>query len=299
MNQQSLIVVTGATGNIGSKIASDLLALGQRVRVVGRDGARLNSLASKGAEVFVGSLEDKATAVEAFQGATAVFAMLPPNYTAEDQRGSQDVVGEALAHAIKVNRIPHVVNLSSMGAHIGEGVGPISGLAAQEKRLNEISGTNVIHLRPGFFFENLLAQLPLIESQNIAGSAFEGRLKTPMIATQDIAAVAVDYLLHLDFQGKEVRELFGQRDLSMDEAIAILGKAIGKHDLKYITFPYQAAKKGLVDAGFSASAASLMVEMAKATNDGILQGTEARSPRNTTLTSLESFVRNLNVNLAA
>ena len=56
----------------------------------------------------------------------------------------------------------------------------------------------------------------------------------PMIATGDIGAAAATELLELDFQGHQVRELQGQRDLTMRAATAIIGEAIGRPDLAYV-----------------------------------------------------------------
>ena len=96
-----MYVITGATGNIGRAIAETLLTQGQPVRVIGRDAAKLQALVDRGAQARAGSLDDAAFLREAFAGATAVFVMTPPAYTAEDVRARANevgaVVGEALA----------------------------------------------------------------------------------------------------------------------------------------------------------------------------------------------------------
>jgi uncharacterized protein YbjT (DUF2867 family) len=81
-----MYVVTGATGNTGRVVAETLLAKGKRVRVIGRSAQNLQSLVEKGAEAFVGSVADSSATLRAFQGAQAVYVMIPPSYTAQDFR---------------------------------------------------------------------------------------------------------------------------------------------------------------------------------------------------------------------
>ena len=160
-----MYVVIGATGNTGRAVAETLLASGKKVRVVGRSAERLKPLIKKGAEPFVGSVDDPSAMARAFQGAKAVYAMVPPNYTAENPRADQNKIGDALARALAEARVTHVVNLSSLGAHLSNGAGPISGLHDVEKRLSTLSGAHIVHLRPAYFMENFLLNIPLIKGQ--------------------------------------------------------------------------------------------------------------------------------------
>ena len=223
-----MYVVTGATGNTGRVIAEILLEKGKKVRAIGRNAEHLQPLANKGAEAFVGLVTDGSAMLRAFQGAQAVYLLVPPNYSAEDLRAYQNEVGKAYAGAIRQAGVPFVINLSSVGAHLSQGAGPISGLYDVEQQLNQLEGANVVHLRPCFFMENLFFNLDLIRNQNINGTPLRGDLLIPMIATRDIAQVAAQLLLNLDFVGKSTKELLGQRDISMSEATRIIGKAIGK-----------------------------------------------------------------------
>src|SRR6185369_13729295 len=114
--EQIMYVITGATGNIGSKTADILLAKGEKVRVIGRNAATLQQFVDKGAEAAVGNLKDGAFLTKAFSGATAVFAIIPPDYTAKDFRAYQNEIGATIATAIKNAGVGCVVNLSSQGA---------------------------------------------------------------------------------------------------------------------------------------------------------------------------------------
>jgi uncharacterized protein YbjT (DUF2867 family) len=284
-----MYAITGATGNIGSKAAEILLTRGEKVRVIGRDAARLQPFTDKGAESAAGDLKDTAFLTGAFSGVDAVFAMIPPDYTADDFRGYQNGVGRSIVDAITRSGVKYVVNLSSQGAELPAGTGPILGLHDQEKRLNWLAEVNVLHLRCTYFMENLLMNIPLINGRGIAGSAVRGDRKFAMIATRDIAARVVEHLVRRDFHGKVVEDLLGQRDLSLEEAIGVIGRRIGLPDLKYVQFPYDEAAKGMVAMGISPDVSRLFIEMSAALNDGLFAVNRPRTVENTTPTAIEGF----------
>jgi uncharacterized protein YbjT (DUF2867 family) len=284
-----MLVITGATGNIGSRAAEILLARGEKVRVIGRDAARLQTLVKKGAEAAVGDMKDTAFLTGAFTGVDAVFTMIPPNYTAADFRVYQNEIGASIAAAITKAGVRYVVNLSSQGAELPTGTGPILGLHDQEERLNGLAGVNVLHLRPAYFMENLLMNIPLINEKGIAGSAVRGNQKFAMIATRDIAARAAEKLVRRDFNGKAVRDLLGQRDLALEEAIGVLGRRIGWPHLKYVQFPYDEASKGMMAMGISPDTSRRFIEMSMALNDGLFGVDRPRTTENTTPTTIEEF----------
>lgn len=282
-----MIAITGATGNIGSKITSDLLSKGQHVRCIARTADNLQNFAAKGAEIAAISLDDTDALAKALTGVDAVFAMIPPHYKAKDFRDYQNAIGASIASAIEAAGVKYVINLSSQGADLTEKTGPIKGLRDQEQRLNKMNDVNILHLRPTYFMENLLANIDMIKQMNIMGSAIRGDMKIPMIATQDIAKFSAERLLKKDFSGITVNDLLGQKDLSMNEAAEIIGKKIDKPGLKYVQFSYEDTEKALVDMGFSADVARLFIEMSQAFNDGLIN--TPRTRENTTDTPFEDF----------
>ena len=285
-----MYVVTGATGNTGSVVATILLTKGQEVRAIGRSAERLMSLATKGAEAFVGDLADSEALTKAFTGAKAAYVVIPPDMKSQDYRAYQDRVTEAIATATEKAGVEYVVTLSSFGADKPDKTGPVVGLRHLEQRLNRIAGLNVLHLRAGYFMENTLAQVGIIHAHGITTGPLRPDLKLPMIATRDIGAFAADALLRLDFRKQQTRELLGQRDVSMTEAAAIIGKAIGKPDLAYIQAPDEQVRVALMQIGISLNVANLILEMSAALNSGHMRALEQRSTRNTTPTSYETFV---------
>ncbi len=288
-----MYVVLGATGNTGSVIANSLLLKGERVRVVGRDASRLERFVRKGAEAFAANVTDAAAITKAFTGARAAYLMLPPNMTSQDYRADQERESDAIAKAVKDSSLRYAVHLSSYGAQVPQGTGPIAGLHSSEQKLNAITGLNVLHLRAGYFMENNLAAIGMIQAMGIFGHALTLDLKHPMIATRDIGDYAAQRILKLDFSGKQTRELLGERDISMNEATSVIARGIGKPDLRYVQFPYEQVQQVLEQMGIPPKTAGQFIEMYKAINEGVVAGREPRSAENTTPTSFEKFVQDI------
>jgi uncharacterized protein YbjT (DUF2867 family) len=285
------IAVMGASGNIGSKVTEHLLAGGHTVRAIGRSADKLAGARARGAEILIGDASDAAFLGRAFGAADAAFTLQPSNPAASDLAAEQDRDGEAIVAAAASSGVGHLVAISSVGAQVPAGTGPIAGLHRQEARLKRLTGTSVLALRPGNFFENFLHVLPLIRQQGINGGGAAGSTRIPMIATQDIAAVAARALAARNWTGFTVQELLGQRDLTFDEATRILGAAIGQPELAYVQFPYADYSAALQQAGLSKSVADLYAEMEKAFDDGIVRSEEGRTAANTTPTTFEQFAR--------
>jgi len=285
----AVYVILGASGNTGSIVANFLLSKGEKVRVVGRDVGRLQRFVDKGAEAFTAELTDVAALTKAVSGARAAYLLLPPVKTREAQERESD----AIAKAVTESGLPYAVNLSSYGAQVPEGTGPVAGLHSAEEKLNAISGLNVLHLRAAYFMENNLAAIGMIHGMGIFGNALLPDVKLPMIATRDVGDYAAQRLLHLDFSGKQTRELLGERDLSMTEATAVIGRGIGKPDLEYKQFPYDQVEQVLTQMGVPSKGAALYIEMYKSINAGVLAPLEPRSRENTTPTSFERFVQDV------
>jgi len=282
-----MYVILGASGNTGSIIANSLLSAGKKVRVVGRDLGRLQRFVDKGAEAFTADLSDAATLTKAFTGARAAYLMLPPAKSREEQERDSD----GIAKAVKESGLRYAVHLSSYGAQVAKGAGPVSGLHSSEQKLNTIDGLNVLHLRAAYFMENNLAAIGMIHGMGIFGNALLPDLKIPMAATRDVGDYAAQRLLHLDFSGKQTRELLGERDLSMMEATAVIARGIGKPNLRYEQFPYDQVQQALTQLGVPPKGAAMYIEMYKAINAGVLVPLEPRSPENSAPTSFEQFVQ--------
>jgi uncharacterized protein YbjT (DUF2867 family) len=285
-----MYVVTGATGHTGNIVARTLLGKGAKVRAIGRSADRMQALVAQGAESFVTDLTEVSQLAKAFDGAKAAYVMVPPDLTAPDYRAFQDRVTDTIAAALRSAGVTHVVSLSSIGADKPDRTGPVLGLRHLEQQLDHINGLHVLHLRAGYFMENTLSQVGIIQKMGISVGPLRPDLKVSMIATEDVGAVAADALLRLDFQQKNTRELQGQRDISMTEVAQIIGKAIGNPGLRYTQAPDDQVQAALIQLGMSSSTARLLLEMSAALNSGYMRALEPRSAQTTTPTSYETFV---------
>lgn len=290
---RSPFVICGATGHVGSRIAEKLLAGGLPVRVIARDRIRLGPLAAKGAEPWPGDLEDGNFLTKAFTGSRAAFVLVPPKFDAADFRGFQNRVGDALLSALSKARVPQVVTLSSVGAHLPEGSGPILGLHDLESKFERLQEAGVVHLRPSYFMENHLYGIPVIRGNGVYGSPIRPDAPIPMVATKDIGDIAAQVLEEKGSPGQTVRYLLGPRDLTMAEAARILGETIGNPRLPYVQFPERDARKAMAGMGMSDSVVSAMLEMYRGFNAGKILPTRERGAENTTPTTLEEFARNV------
>jgi uncharacterized protein YbjT (DUF2867 family) len=284
-----MYVITGATGNIGSKITTELLEKGKKVKAIVRDLNKAKSLQDKGAELAKGDLSDTNFLTNAIKGATAVFAMIPPNYAASDFRKYMNGIADSLVTAIKNSGVKNVIALSSVGAHLPENNGIVQGLYDFEQKLNQLKDVNILVLRPGYFMENLFGSIPLIKNMGINGSGLKKDVPFALVATKDIAHKATEKFLSLDFKGTTVQYILGPKELTNAEITSILGKAISKPELPYVEFKYEDFTNALVQAGFSESNAKAMAGLQKSMNEGIFMPKGIRNAESTTPTSLEEF----------
>jgi uncharacterized protein YbjT (DUF2867 family) len=290
-----MIVITGATGNTGKPAAEALLAKGEKIRMIGRDAKKLDPFVARGAEAVAADVQDAGAMARAFEGASAVYLMVPQAMHIEPFRDYQERVTDALAKAVATVRVPYAVTLSSIGAQHAAGTGPIVGLHNMEHKLNDIPGLNVLHLRAGYFMENSLASIPAIKSMGFLPGGTVGDMPNPMIATKDIGHYAAGRLQACDFSGNSTQELLGPRDVTMKELAGVIGKAIDKPHLHYMHVPFMVLEPALVKMGIPKSSVALLIEMWKAGNEGLVKAEEPRSAKNTTPTTIEEFVEEVYV----
>src|SRR5690606_36145228 len=119
----------------------------------------------QGADVRAANAADAPTLTEAFRGASAAYVLLPPDMQASDYRASQARVAEAITTALRDSGVRTVVLLSSVGADLADGTGPIVTLHDFEARLRTLSDADILILRAAYFFENFEESLDLIKGQ--------------------------------------------------------------------------------------------------------------------------------------
>jgi len=288
-----MVTVMGATGHIGRKVTEMLLQAGEHVRALGRSETRLAAFQRAGAEVLVGDAHSAAFLTKAFRGADAVLTLLPPDLQAADYRAAQAGVSSAITTAIRESGVRSVAAISSLGAQLADGTGPIVTSYDFEQRLRELERVDVLVLRPAYFFENFEEALDLIKHQGIHANAVDPDVPVPMIATRDIAAVAAEALRARDWRGTVVRELMGPRDLTFAEVTRILAERLDKPGLPYVRMTYEDLTATFVQLGFSADVARVYVDLVRALNEGTVTSVDGRTVASTTPTRFEEFAEEL------
>lgn len=259
-----MFTVFGATGNTGKVVAERLLSAGKKVRVAVRDPKKVEALAKQGAEVVTVDVLDAASVARALDGAEGAYLLLPPDPT------STDFVARAhkiiAAYAAAAPKVPHVVVLSSVGAELTSGTGPIVTAHLLEQALAKTTAKTTT-IRAAYFMENLLAYAHPMKSDGVLpvfGS--DGTYPFPMIATKDIGDVAADALLNPPAQS-EIIELQGPADRSFTDAANTASKILGR-DVKPLPLPLDQLVPALQKVGISANVAALYREMTEAFGKG-------------------------------
>jgi len=283
------IIVTGSLGHISRPLVEKLTAAKHIVTVISSNADRKREIEAFGATAAIGSVSDVAFLTNTFSGADAVYTMVPPTFSASNWKQYIATIGKNYAKAISDAGVKNVVNLSSMGAHMPEGCGPVSGLYYVEQALNALEGVNVKHLRPGFFYYNFFANLGMIKHMGIIGGNYGDGAKLVLANPADIADVAADELLSLSFTDKSVRYIASD-EKTTDEIASILGKAIGKPELKWINFTDEDTVGGMLQNGLPLDVAKNYAEMGAAMRSGEMAA-EYNSSRSATFgkTNLEAF----------
>jgi len=264
-------ILTGSTGNISKPLAEALMAAGHEVTIISSDASKKEEIEKLGAKASIGSVLDADFLAAAFTEADAVYLMVPPNFTVTDWLGFQKEVSDNFVAAIRQSGVKNIVQLSSIGAHMGKDAGPIDGLAYLEKGLDTIEGINVIKLRPSYFYTNFFTMIDMIKHGGILGSNM-GNNEQQLILThpKDIAAAAAKHLLALDFRGQGI-EYVSSDIASFAEIAKALGKAIGKPELPWVQFSDEDTFNGMTQSGLPEVFAKGYVQMGKSIREGLTQ----------------------------
>jgi len=263
-------IITGSLGHVSLPVTKNLVEAGHEVTVISSNQDKKNEIEALGAEAAIGSVTDASFIKNAFKNAEAAYLMIPSSFSLADYENFQLEVADIYLEALQGSNIKHVVLLSSLGAHLREGAGPIDALGYLEEKLLAIPDLNLVFLRPSYFFSNLFSLGGLIQNAGIAGNNFgDTDEKLVLTDTNHIAEVATEQLLNL-FTGKSVINIAND-ERHPNEIAAILGNAIGKANTPWVTFTDEQAYEGMLGAGLNESFASLYVEMGQALKNGKMQ----------------------------
>jgi uncharacterized protein YbjT (DUF2867 family) len=271
------VIVTGSLGNIGKPLTAELVQKGHTVTVISSKPEKQTDIEAVGAifvpkgsaNAAIGSLEDVDFLASTFTGADAVYCMVPPNLTAPDSRAHYRNIGSSYAGAIQQSGVKRVVHLSSWGAHLDRGTGFIVGSHDVEGILNELSDVAITHLRAGYIYYNLYNYVEMIKGQGFIGANYGGDDKIVMAAPKDIAAAAAEEI-GAPVNGQKVRYVASDEHTA-NETAHILGAAIGKPDLKWVTFTDEQMQAALEQKGLPPHVAAKWVELGDSIHSGALR----------------------------
>lgn len=263
-----MITVFGATGNTGSVVARELLGRGAKVRVVGRSREKLASLGALGAEVFEGDTLDAKSVSEALRDAESTYLLLPPDPTTNDAIARNRRIADNYAAGIAAQGVKHAVFLSSVGAELSSGNGPIATAHIAEKTLSAVPGLQTTFVRAAYFIDNLLAYVQPIKQDGVLPVFGGGEAHAfPMVATDDIGRVAAKALLEKE---TGIIELHGPSDASFDDAAQAASRILGR-EVKAVAVPIDRLVPTLTGFGVSAHFAGLVREMTEGFGKGAIR----------------------------
>lgn len=260
-------VVTGSLGHIGKPLASQLVHDGHSVTVISSNPARKAQIESMGAYAAIGTVEDVDFLSRTFRGADAIFTMVPPNFAGNDWKGHIAHIGENYARAIAASGVGRVVNLSSIGAHLIDGCGPVNGLHRVETILNELQDVQVRHLRAAYFYTNFLNSIDIISKNGFLSGNFGENTLMVLVHPLDIADEAAKELRNHDIIGRGFRYIASD-EKTTGEIATIIGKAIEKPDLRWIDRSDKETCDEMIRFGIPEEIAKNYTEMGAAMRDG-------------------------------
>jgi uncharacterized protein YbjT (DUF2867 family) len=253
-----MYTIAGVTGHTGRVVAETLLAKGEPIRVIVRDEKKGAQWKARGAEVALASLDDEAGLARALNAAKGAYVLLPPDPTATDFFGSSARIADAVGRAAVKAGVPHLVFLSSVGAHLPTGHGPIGVLYHAERKFEKL-GMATTFVRASYFLENYGAVLPAAKNDGILPSFLPAGFIHPVVTTTDIGRTAAQALLEGP-RGRRVVELSGPVDVTPADIAASLTELLGR-PVKVVEAPLDAVVPTFMSFGISQHVAELYREM--------------------------------------
>ncbi len=290
------IVIAAASGNIGRRTAEKVIQSGAETVLLARNPDKLADLVAKGAIVYPISSDDAQGLIEVTQQADALFWLTPPKLDVPNMRDWYLHTATAGANAVRVNNIPRVVNISSIGAGAKPNLGTVSFSGDVESIFNE-TGANVVHLRPGYFMENFLMQVEAIGRDRVVRFPYPSDHDIPWISTDDIGDVAARYLLvgeptvsNRHWAGQWARNLMGTENLTLPETCAILSQVLG-YEVTFEEISIESLQQQFAAMGATADVQGEMSDLFRALGDPDGIYATARTAEANTSTTFEQFVK--------
>jgi uncharacterized protein YbjT (DUF2867 family) len=245
MASRELVLVSGATGQQGGAIASELLDAGWPVRAMTRkpESPAARALAERGAEVVVADLNDERSLLRALDGAWGAVAVQNTWEAGIEQEEEQ---GKRFARAVKQAGTEHLLYQSVGSAHRATGIPHFDNKWRVEQTIGEIGIPSWTIVRPAFFMENFVSPWfkPYVDQGTLA-IGMKPETKLQMVAVRDIGKyglVAIEQ--HEKLNGQAI-DIAGD-ELTGPEAATILSEAAGR-PIAFYQVPIDQVRAGSED----------------------------------------------------
>ena len=281
-----MIVVTAPTGLIGHQVVENLLKQSEPVRVIVRDPSRLADSVRDHVDIVQGSHGERTVVDQAFEGADAVFWLVPPDPSAESVHAAYVEFSRPAAEAITRHHVGRVVSISGLGRGLPLNAGYVTATLEADDLIMH-TGVNFRALTMPSFMDNVVRQAGAIKGQGAFYSPISGDRKLPSVATRDIAAVAAGLLLDHTWTGQGHVPVLGPEDLSFDDMAHVMSEVLGI-PVRFQQIAPEAYKANMMRVGMSDAMAQGMLDMAMAKDQG-LDNAEPRTPEGTTPTSFRQW----------
>ncbi len=263
-----MYAIAGVTGHVGGYAAAELLDRKEQVRVLVRSEAKGAPWAARGAEVAVADLTDRAAVAAALRGCRGAFVLLPAVEPEADFHAEQRRMADATVGGVSDSGVGHVAMLSSIGAELSEGTGPLLPLHYLESALGA-TGVVLSALRSFHFQEKVETVLDAVLHAGIYPNFGESAdVAMPMNATRDVGAIVAQTLLHPPL-ASEVVDIEGPHYTERQVAVA-LSTILGT-EIPVVNIPREDWVDTIVQGGVSRHFAEVLAELYDADARGILR----------------------------
>jgi uncharacterized protein YbjT (DUF2867 family) len=270
------IVLTGSLGNISKPLIIKLVAKGHSVTVISSKTEREREIEALGAKAAIGTIDNIEFLSQTFTGADVVYTMMALNaHTGAyfdqnfDIESEHRKMADNYAQAIQNSGATKVIHLSTIGAHTSTGVGLLNPHLHVEATLKQLpENVHIKFMRPVGFYYNMFAFIPVVKAANVIIQNYGGDEKEPWVSPLDIVEVIAEEI-EKPFDGRTFHYIASD-EVSPNEVAKVLGKAIGKPSLQWITIPDEQFLNNLLNVGISLQVAKSMTEMNASRVNGVL-----------------------------
>ncbi|MCA0273471.1 MAG: NAD(P)H-binding protein [Proteobacteria bacterium] len=260
-----MIALMGATGQVGGAAARALAARGVPFRAFSRKAS--DASIAGAAEVVAADPQDAASLARGFAGCRAVFVMIPPYVAASDVRAEGQKTVLAICAALRATKPNHVVALSSGGADLAEGTGPILSMHDLEQAL-DATGLPVTRIRSGDFMENWAALIGLAAATGILPMGMQPFDRSyPTVSTEDVGAAVAEALAGTHPKARRTVNLLGPGDFCPNDLARAITMETGR-EVTLVPAGRDDLLPGFLDAGVGGDYARGICDIYASLNSG-------------------------------